>query len=258
MKAHTIRRFVGMALIAGLAAACAHPPVEEIASAEAALQAAREAEAPKYAPEPYGEAENLMTQTYRFNDLKDYENARTSAVETREKAEFARDLALRNRAGAAEDDKQQMDGEQTAAEDTGVNTAAETAEAVQSEAIGAGALDEGSRLADLQPVLFDFDDYTVRADQLPKVEAAAEWLKQNPAARIQLEGHTDERGSTDYNLALGSRRANAVRQVLQTLGVDGSRIDVRSYGEELPADPGHDEAAWARNRRVEFVILTDG
>jgi peptidoglycan-associated lipoprotein len=80
-------------------------------------------------------------------------------------------------------------------------------------------------------------------------------MAQHPDVRIQLEGHCDERGTVAYNLALGERRANVVRQYMTALGVSDARMTTISYGEEFPLDPGHDEAAWARNRRAHFAIL---
>jgi peptidoglycan-associated lipoprotein len=81
-------------------------------------------------------------------------------------------------------------------------------------------------------------------------------LKQNGNARVQIEGHCDERGTTEYNLALGERRANAVREFLMKMGIPKSRIDTISYGKERPSDMGHDDAAWAKNRRAVFVITS--
>lgn len=231
-----------------LAAGCAKPPLEEIASAEAALQAAREAEAPKYAPQPYGEAENLMAETYRLNDLKDYENTKTKAIATRDKADEARALALKNRGKRAADDEAAASVGSTGA------SAAATRAKIESEEIGKGAMDEGARIRSLDSVYFAFDDYTISSSEMAKVQAAAAWLKANPTAKVKIEGHTDERGSNDYNFALGSRRANAVRQMLATLGIEANRMATQSFGEETPADPGHNEAAWARNRRADFVV----
>ena len=252
---HSIRQF-GLWVIVLTLSACAKPPLEEIASAEAALQAARDAQAPEYAPEPYQEAESLMTDTYRLNDNKDYENARTTAVDTRDKAEEARDIALQRRA-EGETDAPEAD----AISDSGdggridAKTAEETRAQVESEAIGTGAMDDGNIIESLAPVYFAFDAYTVEPSEVSKVETAADWLKENPAAVIQIEGHTDERGSADYNLALGARRAKSVQKLLVTLGVPEAQIRTRSYGEESPADPGHDEAAWAKNRRADFVVV---
>ena len=87
------------------------------------------------------------------------------------------------------------------------------------------------------------------------LEQKAAWMQDNGAVSVQIEGHCDERGTSAYNLALGERRANSVQEYLTVLGVDPSRLSTISYGEEQPLDPGHDEAAWSRNRRAHFVIL---
>lgn len=242
--------FMTAAIATLLAFGCAKPPLAEIAGAEAALQAAREAEAPKFAPEPFGIAENLMSDTYRLNDNKDFENARGKAIETRDKADEARELALRNKA------KQGAEAEAAQAvrtETEGVS-AERTRAQIESEEIARGAMDEGSMLKSLESVYFAFDDFTIKNSEMPKVEAVRDWLRQNASAKLKIEGHTDERGANDYNLALGARRADSVKQMLLTLGVEASRLTTQSYGEETPADPGHDEAAWAKNRRADFVV----
>ncbi len=115
--------------------------------------------------------------------------------------------------------------------------------------------DEYNRQGILKTVYFDFDKYEVRPDMRPTLEANAGQLKgQLSAFSVVLEGYCDERGTSEYNMTLGDRRANAIKQYLVSLGVPASRIRVVSYGEERPADPGHNEQAWARNRRVEFVL----
>jgi len=134
-------------------------------------------------------------------------------------------------------------------------TAPSPKEIIAKERTGTGALGEGATIASLERIYFDFDDYSIRPDQRGKVQKAAEWLKANPSVRIRLEGHADERGPEDYNMALGLKRAKSVKDLLVTLGVSPNRIELRSYGEEMPLDPGHNEEAWAKNRRVEFVIL---
>lgn len=104
------------------------------------------------------------------------------------------------------------------------------------------------------PIYFDFDRSVIRDDAKPGLEAVAAALKADMAAKLVLEGHCDERGTTEYNLALGERRAAAAKRYLNNLGVAANRLSTLSYGEERPADPGHDGAAWAKNRRVEFVV----
>lgn len=102
-------------------------------------------------------------------------------------------------------------------------------------------------------VYFDYDKSDVKSEYAPVVAAHAKYLASNPSLKVRLEGNTDERGSREYNIGLGERRAQAVRQALLLQGVSESQITTLSYGEERPAVDGHDEAAYAKNRRVEFA-----
>ena len=106
-------------------------------------------------------------------------------------------------------------------------------------------------------VYFDFDKYDIRADAAPILSAQATWLNRYPEVRVRIEGNCDERGTREYNFALGARRANAVRDFLVSHGVAAARIATISYGKERPIDPGSDEQAWARNRNARTAI-TDG
>ncbi|WP_243372054.1 peptidoglycan-associated lipoprotein Pal [Geotalea sp. SG265] len=108
---------------------------------------------------------------------------------------------------------------------------------------------------ELEKVLFDFDSYTLSQTARDTLSKDAQWLEKNKQTKVQIEGHCDERGSDEYNLALGENRAKAAMKYLISLGVPASQLSVISFGKERPADPGHDEAAWAKNRRAEFVIL---
>lgn len=109
--------------------------------------------------------------------------------------------------------------------------------------------------AQLSAVQFAFDSALVDETERAKVEAAANYLKGNAGTFVTLEGHCDEQGSAEYNMSLGERRAQAVRTYLMNLGIDSTRIQTKSFGFEKPKDPGHDEKAWAVNRRVEFVVM---
>ena len=102
-------------------------------------------------------------------------------------------------------------------------------------------------------VLFDFDRSDIRSDAAKALSSLATIIRANPRGRTRLEGHTDAVGNAQYNQALSERRAESVRKYLVGLGADGRNIKVVSYGEERPADPGHDEAAWAKNRRAELT-----
>lgn len=100
---------------------------------------------------------------------------------------------------------------------------------------------------------FDFDQATIKSDALEALRAHAQYLNTNPSAMIRLEGHADERGTREYNVALGERRGNAVAKYLRLNGVSGSQMEVISYGEEKPVAYGHDDQSWSANRRVELV-----
>lgn len=104
-------------------------------------------------------------------------------------------------------------------------------------------------------IFFGFDQYNVDSEDMATLQSQAQWLQRNPAVRVLLEGHADERGTRDYNLALGERRANAAKNYLASLGVNPSRIEVISYGKERPAELGSTEEAYARNRRAVTVVI---
>lgn len=114
--------------------------------------------------------------------------------------------------------------------------------------------DENTIRGLLQPVYFDFDRSAVAAKERPKIEAAVAWLKQNADKRMLLEGHCDWRGTAEYNLGLGDRRASAVRKFLESLGVDAKRLEIISKG-DIDAKEGASEADMAKDRRAEFVVL---
>lgn len=112
--------------------------------------------------------------------------------------------------------------------------------------------DPGSLLAK-RVIYFDFDQSSIKSDYRAVIQAHAEYLANNSNVSVTLEGHGDERGTREYNIALGERRANAVQRMLTLQGASASQIRVVSYGEERPAALGHDEDAWALNRRAEFI-----
>ena len=109
--------------------------------------------------------------------------------------------------------------------------------------------------AQFEAIHFAYDSAQVADTDRSKVEAVAEFLKSNPNAAVVLEGNCDERGSAEYNLSLGERRALSARAYLLNLGIDAARVQTKSFGKEKPADPGHNEEAWTKNRRVEFVTM---
>lgn len=106
----------------------------------------------------------------------------------------------------------------------------------------------------LKDIFFDFDKSTMRDDAKPNLNEDLQWLNANPTEQITIEGHCDERGTAEYNLGLGERRAKAIRDYLVAAGIDAKRIKTVSFGKERPFVLGHDEAAWTWNRRAHFVV----
>jgi peptidoglycan-associated lipoprotein len=111
--------------------------------------------------------------------------------------------------------------------------------------------------AAFEDVYFEFDKYDLKPEARETLRKHADWLLNNTEFQVISEGHCDERGTREYNLALGERRAESVRDYLINLGIDTGRLTTISYGEELPLDPTHTEEAWAKNRRVHFVVVTE-
>ena len=107
----------------------------------------------------------------------------------------------------------------------------------------------------LKDVFYEFDRYDLSADARATLRANADWLKSNPSAKVEIEGHCDERGTNEYNLALGAKRAQAAREFLSSLGIPAERLSTISYGEEIPVCQEHSEDCWRKNRRARFVIL---
>ena len=118
----------------------------------------------------------------------------------------------------------------------------------------ARSLEDLNRESPLEPAYFGLDSSRLDEQAQRAVEANAELLRQYPSWAVTIEGHCDERGTAEYNLALGERRALVTQQYLVELGLDPMRVNVVSYGKEFPFDPGHDDVAWAANRRAHFVI----
>jgi peptidoglycan-associated lipoprotein len=106
-----------------------------------------------------------------------------------------------------------------------------------------------------EPIYFDFDESILKPEARAVLDKKAAWLRKNPQYALRIEGHCDERGTSEYNVALGEKRAVSAAEYLRQLGIPASRISTISYGEERPADPSHTEEAWAKNRRAEFRLF---
>lgn len=118
-----------------------------------------------------------------------------------------------------------------------------------------GEYNEDAQALAAEAVHFHYDSSAVRKDEKVHIEAAVAALRLDPNVKVRIEGHCDERGTEEYNRSLGERRALAVRETMVKLGIDSARIITLSYGEDRPVDTGHDETAWKKNRRAEFILL---
>jgi peptidoglycan-associated lipoprotein len=131
----------------------------------------------------------------------------------------------------------------------------------KTEKSGGGSLDDlqkGGTAASgpLKDVFFAFDRSDLSPDARSILKANSDWLKKNPAAQVQIEGHCDERGTVEYNLALGSKRAQASKDYLETLGVPANRLSMISYGEEIPVCRENGDSCWEKNRRARFIVTS--
>jgi peptidoglycan-associated lipoprotein len=116
----------------------------------------------------------------------------------------------------------------------------------------AALLKEAQAEGALMPIYFDFDKSNLKPEAKKNLDKTAAWLSKKPTVNIKVEGNCDERGTNEYNMALGERRSNTAKEYLVKLGVSAARLETVSWGEEKPLDPGHNEAAWAKNRRDDF------
>lgn len=147
--------------------------------------------------------------------------------------------------------------------DEGASTAAETNEAATDGSGDGSGVSESAVVPGSQEdlaqnvgdrVYYDFDSSVLSPEARQTLEAQAEWLKRYPDVRFSIEGHCDERGTREYNLALGERRAAAAKNYLVALGIDEARLDTISYGKERPYALGHDDSAWSQNRRAVSMV----
>ena len=141
-------------------------------------------------------------------------------------------------------------------ESSSASSDSSTSSVSESTTYSGDPLDDPDSLLSTRVVYFEFDRSDVRPEDRPVLEAHAVYLSQNPTAQVALEGHADERGTREYNAALGERRAKAVRSLMSFQGAAGQQMRTVSWGEERPIDRGHDETAWSANRRVEIIYLS--
>ena len=237
-------------LFAGLLMGCGGKAKKSITEAETAIGEAKTAEAPQYAPDEFKSAEDNLALAKDQLDKSKYKDSQASAITARDQANLAKDRALERKKTA------EAAAASTKALDYNVPSLYGEEEMAKAEAPKAAtevSAEEQAKAA-LQDIQFELDQSGLSEEAKGILAGNANWLKANPGIKVKIEGHCDERGTEEYNLALGQRRAESVKSYLMSLGLEGGRIGTISYGESLPLDPGHDEAAWAKNRRVDFAV----
>lgn len=215
--------------VALFALGCGGPPKEAI---EAAEQALREAVVvSSCAEKEFREAEEMLAQAKALVESGDYEEAEVKARLAQKLAESARKA-----------------GEERWEDCQKAKAPAEVAKVPDDE------IDQLLKNGRLGAIYFDYDEATLTDQSQKTLQKNAEWMRRNAASRIQIEGHCDEQGTAEYNIALGERRAVAVRKYLVQLGIEGARLSIISYGSEVPALVGNTDASFVKNRRAEFLV----
>lgn len=151
--------------------------------------------------------------------------------------------------------KKKVDGADAAGQDVAADSG-QAAPGIDSTPMSfdAGGSDSG-KVSGLQSINFEYDKSALSADAKSKIQGNVDWMKRNPNTNMQIEGHCDQRGSIEYNLSLGERRAQSVKSYMSSLGISGGRLSVISYGKEKPLATGDSDSDQARNRRANFVPL---
>ena len=231
---------IGVCLViglCGLAAGCPKPPKDALSEAEEAVAGARSKS--ECAGEKFEAANRLLEEAKSLSEDKEYEEARRKA---RAAAKLAREAKSKAEANWEEcQERLAADDQEKSSEKADQSDSADEEQK------------QRARELELQTIHFGYDTADLTDEAREKLQENADWMRQHPDRRVVLEGHTDARGSIEYNLALGERRARSVKEYLIQLGVSGGRLNVLSYGEEKPEAYGDSESAYRKNRRVEFV-----
>jgi peptidoglycan-associated lipoprotein len=236
MRRRNWMKWLGMLAMVVLLAACMKPPKKAMADAEQALLDASGVK--DCASDKYLAAQGLLAEAEEHIEREEYDEAERKAKAAKKLAEEAKLEGEANWEDCQKEDDKMADRDDNSRDDD------------SDEHDGADDVDQN---LELEVVYFDYDSSSLSAKARKSLDANVRWLEQNQDTRVVLEGHTDERGTPEYNLALGENRARTVRQYLVQFGVSGDRLVILSYGEEKPAAFGTTLSDYAKNRRVEFV-----
>ena len=230
------------------AGTCGNKAKDQIGKAKAAVEEARQAEAPQYAASEFKSAEESLDSAQQQFGTRKYKKAQETAATAEAQARDARDKALAARK-QAEDDAAAARRRQEEEE-----TARLQGSSLFGQTVTEPSEEEQARMA-LHDLHFAFDSFELSDNARSVLALNLEWLKQHPGVKIEIEGHTDEQGTEEYNLALGSRRAKIISDYLVENGIDPARMRTISYGESVPIDSALNEDAYAKNRRVHFAVM---
>ncbi len=227
---------------------CGKQAEEAIQDAKVAVEEARLAEGPQYAPDEFRSAEdNLALAREQYDDYR-FRSAESAARKAEADAKLALELAMESRAEIrAEEERERKEAEEAALAYNKSTLYGDTT-------LDEPTAEEMAKTA-LNDVRFPFDSSELSEEAKSMLALNAQWLVEHPKVKVELEGHCDERGTEEYNLALGAKRAKTVYDFLLAYGVDPARMRTISYGESLPLDPASNEEAWAKNRRVHFAVI---
>jgi peptidoglycan-associated lipoprotein len=233
-----------LTLVMVFAASCGKNAQKAIDEAQVAMNEAKDAGAEQYASDEYKGAEQMLGKAKDQFTGKDYKESEKSAVSAKDQAILAKNRAIERKAEA---DK--LAADQAAAQQQAATTNYNVPTLGEQEV----PIDEQAKAA-LKDINFDYDSADLSAEAKDILAGNEKWLEAHPDLNILIEGHCDERGTEEFNLALGEKRAKSVMDYMVSLGIGSGRLSVISYGESMPLDSGHDEAAWAKNRRAHFAI----
>jgi peptidoglycan-associated lipoprotein len=219
------------------------PPTRSYEDALESIKRARSANADDCAKEELKSAEKMMAEAQKFMDEGKYDEAKVAFDAAKKLADKAAEEAKLNREECL---KKKKKPENT--------TASNNNNAQPPTVITSDETPVDDKRESLQVLYFGFNQYKIEGDAKDVAQKNADWLKKHKNTRVQIEGHCDQRGSIEYNLALGERRAIAVKTYLEKLGVEANRITIISYGHQRPADPNLNEEAYTKNRRAEFKV----
>jgi len=234
------------------AGSCGKKAKDQIGKAEAAVEEAKQAEAPQYAPSEFQSAESSLDSARQQYGNRRYKKAETDAATAEQQARDARDKALAARR-AADEEAARIKAQQEAQAIQNQPSSLFTGDTINDQPPEVSPEEQARQV--LKDVHFALDSEELSDSARAILDLNIDWLKQHPNVKVEIEGHTDSRGTDEYNLALGTRRAKTVYDYLVAGGIEAGRLRTISYGESMPIAQGESEDVWAQNRRAHFAVI---